>query len=186
MVTIVSLWLPILVSAVAVYLVSSLVHMVMPWHKGDYEKVPEEDAFLEQLRRTNAVNGNYHAPFAYGASNMKDPAFKEKLQRGPLVQLYVRPGGNLNMGPMLAQWFAYALVVSVLAAYLCSRTLAQGADYLAVFRVAGFVTFVAYAGAQPIEAIWFMRKWSTCFKNVFDALLYGLLTGGVFGWLWPR
>jgi hypothetical protein len=186
MVTIASLWLPVLVSAVAVFFASSLVHMVLPWHKSDYAKVPDEDAFMESLRRMNAVNGNYHAPFAYSASNMKDPAFKEKLRQGPLVQMYVRPGGDMNMGPMMTQWFAYALAVAVIAAYLCSRTLAQGADYLAVFRLAGLATFLAYAGGQPIESIWFMRSWSTCFKNIVDGLIYALLTGGIFGWLWPR
>lgn len=186
MVTIVSLWLPILLSAVAVYIASSLVHMVMPWHKSDYRGLPDEDRALEGLRQLQLPDGNYHAPHAVSASNTKDPAFQQKLQQGPLVFLSIRRGGNMNLGPMLAQWFGYTLVIAVLAAYLCSRTLAAGADYLSVFRVAGFATFLAFAGAQPIESVWFFRNWSTSLKNIFDGLIYAVLAGGVFGWLWPR
>jgi hypothetical protein len=40
--------------------------------------------------------------------------------------------------------------------------------------------------AQPVDSIWFFRHWSTSLKNVFDGLIYALLTGGVYGWLWPR
>lgn len=186
MLTIVSLWLPILASAVAVFIASSLVHMALPWHKTDYRALPDEDRALESLRQLQLEDGNYHAPHAVSASNMKDPAFRQKLQQGPLVFLFIRRGGSVNMGSMMGLWFAYALLVAVLSAYLCSRTLAVGASYLSVFRVAGFATFLAYAGAQPIDSIWFFRNWSTTLKNVVDGLIYALLTGGVFGWLWPR
>lgn len=184
--TILSLWLPILLSAVAVFFASSLVHMVLPWHKNDYRRLPDEDRALDSLRQLQLEDGDYHAPHAVSASNTKDPAFRQKLQQGPLLYLYIRRGGSFKMGPLLGSWFLYTLAVAVLAAYLCSRTLAVGADYLSVFRVAGFATFLAYAGAQPIESIWFFRNWSTSLKNIVDGLIYALLTGGVFGWLWPR
>ena len=186
MVTIASLWLPILLSAVVVYIASSLVHMVMPWHKGDYRALPDEERALESLRQLQLQDGNYHAPHAVSAANTKDPAFKQKLQQGPLVFLYIRRGGSVAMGPMLGQWFVYTLLIAALCAYLCSHALAAGASYLTVFRISGFGAFLAYAGAQPIDSIWFFRNWSTSLKNVFDGLIYALLTGGVFGWLWPR
>ena len=186
MVTIAALWLPILLSAVAVYIASSLLHMALPWHRNDYRRLPDEDRALASLRGLQLPEGNYHAPHAVNAANTRDPAFAQKLQQGPLVYLSIRAGGSMKLGPLLGQWFAYALVIAALSAYLCSRTVAAGADYLVVFRVAGFVTFVAYAGGQPIESIWFSRDWSTSAKNIVDGLVYGLLTGGVFGWLWPR
>jgi hypothetical protein len=34
------LWLPILLSSVIVFLVSSIIHMASRWHKGDYPRVP--------------------------------------------------------------------------------------------------------------------------------------------------
>jgi hypothetical protein len=186
MVTIASLWLPILLAAVAVYFTSSLFHMVLPHHKSDYRKLPDEDAVLEKLRQLNVETGNYHAPHAGGHNAMKDPAFREKIKRGPTLMMNLKAGGGFSMGGMLVQWFVYVLLVSLFAAYLCTRTLASGADYLAVFRIAGSAAFLAYAGAAPIESIWFMRNWSSTCKNIFDGLVYALLTGGFFGWLWPR
>ena len=43
MVSISALWLPILLSAVIVFVASSIIHMVLPVHRGDYRKLPEED-----------------------------------------------------------------------------------------------------------------------------------------------
>ena len=36
-----SLWLPILLSSVLVFVVSSVIHVLTPWHKGDYPQLPE-------------------------------------------------------------------------------------------------------------------------------------------------
>jgi hypothetical protein len=186
MVTITSLWLAILLAGVAVFIVSSIVHMVLPYHKNDYIALPDEAAALDALRKLNIPPGSYHAPHCASSAAMKDPVFIEKVKRGPMLMLNLRAGGNMNMGSTLAQWFLYTLIVSLFAAYLCTRALTAGATYPAVFRMAGFAAFLAYAGGQPIESIWFWRKWSVGAKNIFDGLLYGLLTGGVFGWLWPR
>ena len=90
------------------------------------------------------------------------------------------------MGPALAQWFIYLLIVSTFAAYLASRTLPAAAHYLEVFRIAGTTAFMAYAMSHPAASIWYWRSWSTTFKYIIDGLVYGLLTGGVFGWLWPH
>jgi hypothetical protein len=77
-------------------------------------------------------------------------------------------------------------VVGVFAAYVAGRALPEGAHYLAVFRFAGVTGFVAYALAGWQESIWYKRPWSVTLKNTFDGLLYGLVTAGTFGWLWPR
>ena len=90
------------------------------------------------------------------------------------------------MGPQLVQWFLFAVVVSLVAGYLGSRTLPSTATYLAVFRVVGCTAFLGYGFAYIPTSIWFKRPWSATGKDLLDALVYGLLTGGAFGWLWPR
>jgi hypothetical protein len=79
--------------------------------------------------------------------------------------------------------FVYFLAVGVLCAYFVSRTLAPDADYLSVFGVAGSVAFIANSFALVAESIFFERPWSMTLKNFIDAFIYGLLTGGVLGWL---
>jgi hypothetical protein len=186
MVSIASLWLAILVATVLVFIASSLMHTVLKYHDSDYNRLPDEDAALAALRGLNIPPGNYCAPRPTGHNGKKDPAFMAKVKQGPMVLLNLRAGGELGMGSMLLQWYIYVLIVSTLAAYLAAHTLDVGAPYLKVFRVAGFTAFMAYAAGQPIEGIWYSRKWSSICKNIFDGLVYGLLTGGAFGWLWPR
>jgi hypothetical protein len=117
---------------------------------------------------------------------MKDPKFLEKFAQGPVLVMTVMKGGQVNMGPQLLQWFIYGIVIAVFAAYIAGRALGPGASYLQVFRFAGATTFIAYALGLWQDSIWYQRSWGTTLKNTFDALVYGLLTAGVFGWLWPR
>ncbi len=35
------------------------------------------------------------------------------------------------------------------------------------------------------DSIWKGVPWMVTFKNVVDGVVYGLVTAGVFGWLWP-
>ena len=186
MVPLMSLWMPILVSAVLVFLASSLVHMVLRYHQSDFAKLPQEDQILDALRPFNVPPGEYMAPYCATPAEMKSPAFLEKIKRGPIFSMTVFPTGQWGMGAQLAQWFVFIVVVSIFAAYVAGRTLALGTEYITVFRIAGTVAFASYAlGAVP-TSIWYKRKWSTTFKTLFDGLLYGLLTGGAFGWLWPN
>ena len=183
MVPIMSLWAPILVSAFLVFLASSILHMVLPYHRSDFRKVESEDALMESLRKLGVGPGNYMMPYAGSPSAMKDPAFLEKKKRGPVAVLTVMR--DPSMGVSLAQWFVYCVVVSVVAAYIAGRALGPGAEYLAVFRFAGATAFVGYGLALWQNSIWYKIAWSTTIKSNIDSLIYGLLTGGVFGWLWP-
>jgi hypothetical protein len=186
MVSLTSLWLPIVLSAVAVFLTSFLLHMVLTYHRADYKGVPQEDAFLESARTLNIPPGDYIAPHASAPSAMKDPAFVDKWKRGPIVLMTVLAGETPAMGKQLTQWFVYALIVSWLAGYVASRALDPAATYLEVFRFAGTSAFLAYAMALPQYSIWYRRSWATTFRSMFDGLVYALITGGMFGWLWPR
>lgn len=183
MVELSSLWLPIAVSAIFVFFLSAIVHMVLPYHRSDYDRLEDEDAVLDALREQKAGAGNYVAPHCVTPEERKSEEMKAKLERGPLAFVAVIP--KIAMGPQLAGWFVYCLVVGFLVAYVASFTVPADAAYLRVFRLVGTVAFLAYAGAAASESIWMGRKWSTTVKNLFDGLVYGLVTGGVFGWLWP-
>jgi len=185
MVSMTALWMPILVSAVIVFIASSVMHMMLSYHQTDYRQVPNEDKILAALQPFNIPPGDYFVPHGEGMSALKDPAYLAKINAGPVAIMTVRPNGPPAMGKSLVLWFLYAVVVSGMAAYVAGRVLEPGADYLAAFRFAGTTAFAAYAMAHLQESIWTGRAWSTTVKNVFDGLVYALLTGGVFGWLWP-
>lgn len=185
MVPITDLWLPILLSAVIVFVASSIIHMVLPYHRSDYRKLPEEDKVLDALRAVGVTPGPmYHFPHCT-QKEMKSPEAVEKFKRGPVGLLTVIPSGPPAMGKYLAKWFLFCVLISVFVAYLTGRTRGSGAEYLEVFRVAGTAAFLGYAAAQIQDSIWKGQPWSVTFKHVFDGLIYALLTAGTFGWLWP-
>ncbi|MGA8265414.1 MAG: hypothetical protein WB779_13305 [Ignavibacteriaceae bacterium] len=184
MVSIVSLWLPILLSAVVVFIVSAIVHTVLGYHNSDFGKLPEQDKFRDAVRPLNLAPGDYMVPNC-DPKERREESFKTKLKEGPVVIMTVHPNREFTMGGSLVQWFIYCIVVSIFAAYIAGHALPAGANYLSVFRFAGCTAFVSYSLGVIQQSIWFKTSWSTTFKNVFDGLVYGLLTAGVFGWLWP-
>jgi len=186
MVSLLSLWLPIVVSAVVAFLASWLLHMVVGHHRHDLRRLPLEETVLDALRAAQIAPGDYMAPHAASPAQLRDPEFIERRRRGPVVLLTLSAGGALRMGKPLAQWFVYLLIVALLSAYVASRTLAAGAPYLSVFRVVGTVAFMGFAMGQPHQPIWWQRPWSSTVKYMIDGLIYALLAAGVFGWLWPR
>jgi len=185
MVAITALWLPILLSAVLVFIASSIIHMVLTYHRSDYGKLPNENRVLDALRGENLAPGSYMFPRAATLKDMGSPEMVEKFKRGPVGLLTMLPSGPPTMTKNLIQWFGFCLVVGVLVAYVAGRTLAPAAGYLPVFRIAGTVAFLGYVGARATDSIWFGQPWGTTAKHYIDGLVYGLLTAGVFGWLWP-
>jgi len=186
MVTLTDLWLPILLSTVAVFVASSLIHTVLGYHNSDYRKMPEQDKVCEAIRAAGVPPGTYHFPHGGDYKGMSDPAFQEKLKQGPVGIATIMPSGPINMGKYLVCWFLYCLAVGVFVAYVTGRALGPGTASLAVFRIAGTVAFMAYAMAHTHNSIWKGEPWGTTFKFYFDGLVYALLTAGFFGWLWPR
>lgn len=186
MVEITMLWLPILLSAVFVFIVSSIIHMAPLWHKNDYPAVPNQDKVQDALRPFNIPPGDYMLPRCEKQADMKSPEFMEKMKKGPVVVMTVLPNGAWSMGSSLVLWFCYSIVVSIFAAYIAGRALGTDAEYLAVHRFAGATAFVGYVLALFQMSIWYKRAWSATFKATFDGLIYALVTGGTFGWLWPR
>jgi hypothetical protein len=178
-----ALWLPIVVSAVIVFVASSIMHAVLHYHEGDCKKLPDEEKAREVLR--SATRGLYIIPYATHKT-MKSPEMKAKYEQGPVAMLTVFPTGLPQIPKFMAMWFVYCLIVGFFVAYLAFHTVAQGANYLVVFRVVGTAAFLAYSFAHIGNGIWKGEPWGMVIKEVFDGLVYGLLTAGTFGWLWPR
>ena len=186
MVSVLALLIPIALSAVLVFIASSVIHMVLAaWHKNDLRKFPNEDAVLSALRPLNLQPGEYGLPKPDSMKHMQTPEFQARWKAGPVAFITVRPS-DFSMGATMAQWFVYSLVVSVFAGYIAGVAFGPGTEYLRIMQVAGCVAFVGYAMGAPQQSIWWGQSWSRTFRNMVDGLLYGLLTGGTFGWLWPR
>ena len=185
MVPLSALWLPILLSAVIVFIASSLMHMLLKYHQSDYRKLPDEDKIRATLRAANLTPGLYVLPHCTH-EEMKSPAVLEKYKEGPVGFLTIMPSRAPALPKFLIQWFVFCLIIGFFVAYLTGHTVPAGAHYLAVFRVAGTAAFLAYGLGNLSNAIWKGQRWGATIKEVVDGLVYGLLTAGCFGWLWPR
>jgi hypothetical protein len=180
-----SLWIPIVLSAVIVFIASSIMHMLLPYHRNDYRKLPDEEKVLGTLRSTGLARGQYVFPFCTH-KDMKSPEMIEKYKQGPVGTITVFPSGPPVMGKFLGLWLGYCLIIGFFVAYLAWHTLAVGTNHLVVFRVVGTAAFLAYGLGQLSNGIWKGQLWSTTLKEALDGLIYGLLTAGTFGWLWPK
>lgn len=185
MVSLTALWMPIVLSAVVVFIGSSIMHLVLKYHRNDYKKLPNEPRVLDALRKENIPPGDYVFPHCASSKEMGAPEMVDKYKKGPVGMVTVFPNHPPAMPKLLTMWFVQSLFIGFFLAYLAGRTLAPGAEYLTVFRLVGTAGFLAYAGAEPVNSIWKGQAWGTTFKSMFDGLIYGLLTAGVFGWLWP-
>jgi hypothetical protein len=187
-ISIIDLWLPILVSAIAVFFISFLVHMVFTYHRNNIDPLPNEQQFADAMGPMDIAPGEYMVPFCNDPKEMESEAHKAKLGKGPVVMLTVFPNEAYNMGKKLGQWFISSLVVSLFTAYVASQaqlSLAAG-GFMAIFQLTSVIAFLGYGLALIQDSIWYDRKWSTTMKFLFDALLYGLGTGLVFAYLWPE
>ncbi len=180
-----SLLLPALVSAGLVFVASSLIHMVLRWHRSEYKTLPNEDEVRAALGKSSPVPGKYVLPFCESSQEMASPQMQKKYDEGPNVVMYVRENGAVKLGPFLGKWFLYSLIVSLLAGYVARAAVAPGAPYLQVFQIVGVATWLAYAWAIPSDSIWIGKRWSSTFVYMIDGLIYAALTAGAFAWLWP-
>jgi hypothetical protein len=185
MVPLTSLWLPILLSAVIVFVASSIMHMVLPYHRSDYRPLPDEDKILPVLRAAGLKQGLYNFPFCTH-KNMKSPEMQEKFRLGPAGFVTVFPSGPPNMAKFMGLWFGYCLIVGAVVAFLAGTTVRFGANYHHVFHTVGLASFLAYGVGTLSNGIWKGQPWSMVIKEVIDGFLYALLTAGTFAWLWPR
>lgn len=186
MVDMASLWLPIALAPVAVFVVSSVIHMATPWHKNDYAKAPDEGKLLDAIRPLGLAPGDYVVPRCDSMEEMKSTEFAAKMNAGPVLFMTVRPNGMPNMGKTLGQWFLSTVVVTLLVAHVAAISLSPGANHAVVFHVIWETAFAGYAFALWPLAIWHGRGWGTTLRSTVDGLVYALITGAIFVWAWPQ
>ncbi len=185
MVPLISLWLPVLLSAVFVFIVSSIIHMFLPYHRTDFGKIPSEDEVMDALRKFNIPPGDYVLPYAGSTEVMNSPEFKEKADKGPAAFMTVLKGSQSSMAGNLIQWFLYCVLVGIFTGYVTGLALGPGAEYIMVFRIAGTIALAGFSLALLQNSIWYKRNWIATLKSMFDGLIYALVTAGTMGWLWP-
>jgi hypothetical protein len=186
MITIAQLWLPILVTAVLIFIASSLIHMVFKWHNSDYRKLDNEDEVRAAIRAGSATPGQYVIPHCADMKDMAGETMQQKFRDGPVAMLTVKAGGPPNMGKALGTWFVFCIAVAALAgclatgAFPAGKTHAHDAGYLV-----GVASFLAYFGGSVQMAIWMGKPWRSVSKDLLDSLIYGTISALVFMWLWP-
>ncbi len=186
MTALISLWLPILLSAVVVFVISSLIHMVIKWHAPDYRGFANEDAVRTAIGAGTPAPGHYVVPYCADMKQMGSEAMLKKYREGPVGHIILAPTGAPNMGKHLGLWFLWSVVVAAVAAFLATRLLGLDHNHArAAAKLVGAVTFIAYGYGTMQESIWMARSWSSSVKYLLDAALYGVGSGFVFLWLWP-
>jgi len=178
-----ALGLPVLASAVLVFVASSISNAL--FHDADHRKLPGEGELMDLLRRLGAPSGNYLFPRAENRKQVGSPEFKERWRQGPAGFLTLLPPGDFPFLKTLLLWFLYCVVVGLFTAGVAAQALPAGASAGGVFLLAALVAFGGHALALWPGAIWFGRGWTTTLRSTADGLVYGLLTGAAFGWLWP-
>jgi hypothetical protein len=174
------LWLPVVLSAVALFFASFLSWMVVRLHKNDWSKLPDEDAFRNTVRPLALRPGNYMFPYAGGGEEMQSAAFQQKLQEGPNGMMTIF--SNVGMGAKLGMTFLYFLIVSFCLAYLGTMGVPPGTRFLDVFRffaTAGILTFLS---AMVPHRIWFDCRIT---GHVIESVAYALIVGVLFAAFWP-
>lgn len=185
MISMAELWLPILLSAVFVFIVSSIIHMATPMHKGDFRKMPGEEKVLAEMRAQGLQPGSYGFPCCESMKDMGSPEMTAKCKLGPVGFMTVVPNGPCNMGKSLVLWFLYSILIGVIVACATASSLHRGAPFANVFHLTALAAVLGYAVGGLPESIWKGQKWSITLKFVFDGILYGITTGLTFAWLWP-
>ena len=181
-----ALWLPIVVSAVIVFVVSSIIHMMLPWHKNDYGKLPREDEFRAAVRPLAIPPGDYMVPRPGTREEMKASGFMDKLKEGPVVILTVMPNRMMAMGKTMGFWFLYLIVVSAFGAFVAGIALPPGAPSDRVRLSVGVPVFMAHAMGLWSMSIWYQRAMSTTLKATIDSVIYAAVTAYIIAWLWPH
>jgi hypothetical protein len=179
----VALWLPILLSAVIVFVISCLIHMALKWHAFDYKGFANEDEVRAALGADNVPGVKYVVPYCGDMKEMGSETMKRKFAEGPIAIITFGHKGQPNLGKLMGLWFVWSLIIAAVAAYLTARVVPIE-QTLRAAKFAGGITFVAHGFGSVQESIWMHRSWRSTATYLADALLYGLGTGAIFYWLW--
>ena len=181
-----SLWIPVVVSAVVVFVISSILHMALKYHRADYKALPNEDAVREALGKGSLAPGLYQIPYCPSSKEMQDPAHQAKYVQGPVAIVTVIPNGVPALPKYLGMWFLFSFFVSFTAAYIARHTLSYGANGMLVTQITGAVAFTGYGLTNILDSIWKGQPWSNTLRSVIDGVIYAVATGATFCLLWPK
>ena len=184
-VTLPQLWLPILLSGVLAWLASSLVHILLKFHNRDYQMLANEDAVAAAIRAGKPDKGIHALPYCTDMKQMGDPDMQRRFAEGPVAFVTIFDDGLPAMGKLMVQQFAYFVIGALLIGYCATLALPAGAPYLAVLQFVSATGFLAYGWATIPYSIWYGHPWPVTLRFLLDALIYGFVTAGTFGWLWP-
>jgi len=176
-----SLWLPIVLSGVALFFASWAAWMLLPHHKGEWTGLPNEEAIMRQIKGDNLPPGQYCFPYAASPEDCKSEAYKAKMQAGPRGTLTLWAAAP-NMGVNMFCTLLFFLIANAVIAYLSGMAMKPGTDPWFVFRFVGTAGILTYGTANILNGIWFGRK---MVADIADGIAYGLITGAIFAWLWP-
>lgn len=176
-----ALWFPILMATVFVFVASTFLHMVLPWHRGDMKQLPGEDEILDKLR--GVPKGSYMFPFCSDMKQMDQPEMKEKFQQGPVGFLTLLRPGPFKIGASLLQWTLYILLVEVLVAYLAGHHFGPEPTS-GIFRFTCTTAFLPFALGDLPNSIWKGVPWKVTLKFVLDGVAFALVTGLAFALFW--
>jgi hypothetical protein len=181
------LWLPIVLSAVAVWIAAALAWMVMPHHKGDFRQLTNEDDVMAAVRNLRIPAGLYFFPHMKDCGKMKnDPVATAKFEAGPHGMLQIWPPDAFGkMGRNMILSFIFYVITGVFIAYLGSLALPRGSEFLDAFQITGTAGILAYCFANIPQDIWFGKPLRNMIACLVDGIVFGLLTGAIFGLLWP-
>lgn len=181
MVDLSALWLPILLITALMFFAGFLSWMVLPHHKPDWQRLPDEDEFLNSVGRMNIPAGNYMFPHAADSAAMQSEEHKRKLETGPVGTLQVWQVAG-SMGKQLGLQFAFLLVTNTILAYLATLGLETGDDFMRVFRFVSTAGLLSYTAGTVPGSIWFRLRLP---GYLIDGVIHALIAGTIFGWLWP-
>jgi hypothetical protein len=180
------LWMPIAVSALALFFLGFLFWMVLPHHRSDWTRLPDEDGVMADLTARGVQGpGQFSFPHCGSPDVMKDPEFIKKMEAGPSGMLVLMKPGPLAIGKSMVHCVIHNAVVAAVVAYAAGLCLAPGAAFGEVFRLVGTIGILAWCSAAPSASIWFHHKWSATWKTILDGAVFGLAMGAIFAWLWP-
>jgi len=174
---------PILLSTGLVFVASSVIHMVLQIHNPDYRAFGNEDEVRAAINKGSPGPGQYILPHCTDPKEGAKPEMVAKFEEGPVAVLFLKPTGQMQLGPFLLKWVGYVLVVSAVVGYVALAAFDERPEYLAMFQITGVTAWLAYSWAGPADAIWMGKPWKVTFKFMVDGLVYALLTAGSFAWL---
>ncbi len=185
MVELAQLWLPVLVSAVAVFFASAVIWMALPYHKADIRPLPDEKAFDDAIAGLDIKPGLYMFPNCQDTKDMKSDAFKERFRSGPWGTITIM-GKAPNFGMNLLRTFIVYLVVSVFVAYLTGLALPAGAEYMRVFRIAGAAAVLGHCMGSLANDFFLGKPARFIVTSFIDGVIFALIVAGVFAAMWPE